>query len=528
MSTKPRHDDHSADAPTPGIIPALVRLYDRLAAEGDDELAPAGYSRQQVSFAIVLNKDGTLSSFAPVFVEEHRAGPKGRQESSGDASVKTIRRAAKLILPGQSKPSGSGINPRFLWDNAAYTLGYKPEDPKPARTREVFEEFRARHVALRDEIEDDGFRRVCKFLEWWRPAMAKAHKKLSELATNFGVFKMRGEDEYIHERAAVRRWWDSGGEARWTGRARAPDEPTDKKNAKKPGKNRKPTKGDQADTPVEPPKGALVRTVFSPVTGRQQPIARLHEPKIKNIAGAQSSGATLVSFNQSSFTSFGKEQGENAAIGAEDARKYCDALNLLTGRDAHRVRLAGDTIVFWSEGAPKAETFMGSALGGPDPGQEARDEYLRALSGLPVSELGRGWGSPQTPFYILGLSPNMSRLSVRFWLVSTVGAVVSHVARHHQHLRIQPEPDDHMRPLTIRDIINETAMPSGKPGFPDEETVMPGLTTGVARAVLTGGPYPRALLAGIINRCRVEGLADGQTRTDWRRAMYRRCAVIRA
>ena len=47
------------------------------------------------------------------------------------------------------------------------------------------------------------------------------------------------------------------------------------------------------------------------VTGRYAPMARLH-PSIKGVSGAQSTGASMVSFNAPAFCSFGHEQGANA------------------------------------------------------------------------------------------------------------------------------------------------------------------------------------------------------------------------
>ena len=48
-------------------------------------------------------------------------------------------------------------------------------------------------------------------------------------------------------------------------------------------------------------------------------IARLHEPKIKGVAGAQSAGALLVSFNAPAYESYGKSQSYNAPVGAAAA-----------------------------------------------------------------------------------------------------------------------------------------------------------------------------------------------------------------
>ena len=46
------------------------------------------------------------------------------------------------------------------------------------------------------------------------------------------------------------------------------------------------------------------------VSGRHGPLARLH-PSIKGVVGAQSSGASLVSFNAPAFCSYEHEQGAN-------------------------------------------------------------------------------------------------------------------------------------------------------------------------------------------------------------------------
>ena len=74
-------------------------------------------------------------------------------------------------------------------------------------------------------------------------------------------------------------------------------------------------------------------------------------PAIKGVNGAQSSGASIVSFNQDSFNSYSKAQGENAPMSDEAAFAYTTLLNHLLRRDpANRQRLTvGDTtVVFWA------------------------------------------------------------------------------------------------------------------------------------------------------------------------------------
>ena len=50
------------------------------------------------------------------------------------------------------------------------------------------------------------------------------------------------------------------------------------------------------------------------ITGERGPVENIH-PSIKNVQGAQSSGAALVSFNAPAFCSYGKEQNYNAPTG---------------------------------------------------------------------------------------------------------------------------------------------------------------------------------------------------------------------
>lgn len=479
------------------IIPALVRLYDDLAASGGENVAPKGYSEQKIAFEIVLNKNGTLHDIQPVSMTVKREFTK-KIKGESVTQAKSEEKPKPVLVPGQSKPSGSGINPCFLWDNAAYMLGFKPDDPKPERTRESFKAFRDKHAALAPEIKDPGFKAVCAFLDEWKPAQAKSYKntagqKLEDFAAGFGVFRLRADIEYIHQRAAVRAWWEEN------------PEPESEQNEQESGER-----------------------VPSLVDGSMQLIARLHEPKTKGVMGAQSSGAAIVSFNQLSFESYGKDQGSNAPVGVDDAFKYCTALNHLTTDDRHRVRIAGDTYVFWSEGRRSAvEGFFAGLFDDRSSSKEMSHDDLREVlrrvrQGLPVKELGE----PSTPFYVLGLSPNMSRLSVRVWLVSTVGEMASRLASHWNALDMEPRDERSDSMLSVARIVGETVPPKG--GFPDGGRVNPMLAAEVTRAILLGLPYPRSLLAGVIDRARIEGLADSQSRNDYRDAQHRRCAVIRA
>ncbi len=461
------------------IIPELVRLYDRLAAEGDQTLAPDGYSRQKISFKVVLKPDGGLHGLEPVQVSI----PSGRGGAPKSQPV-------AMLVPGQAKASGSGLNPGFLWDNAAYLLGFKADDEKPERTRKAFDAFRDRHLAVEKEINDAGFTAVARFLRAWEPGEAGGQLELKAITKHFGVFQICGELGFVHERPKVQSWWN-----------------------------------DQLDLP-EGNRGEPAPVAPSLVTGEFEPVARLHEPKIKGIANAQSAGALIVTFNKAAFSSYGKEQGHNAPVGESDAFKYCTALNRLTTDNRHRVHIGPDTYVFWTAGEQSMDNAMSGWFAAALDDSALTDERLQGImeavcGGAPITE----FGDLTTPFYVLGLSSNNARLAVRTWLASTIGEVAERVKRHHDGLAIEPTPGDRPR-LSIRSLVSETVPARG--GFPDEKAINPTLASGLARSILEGTPYQRALFSGVLNRVRLEGLVDRDKRKDWRAAGHRRCAIIRA
>jgi CRISPR-associated protein Csd1 len=449
------------------IVSALVDYYERLATDPTSDVAPYGWSRQKIGFVIVLNADGSLHAIEPPPSVE----PKSTRHFT-------------LIVPGQSKASGSGINPCFLWDNGTYTLGVIPEDRDEEWARKRFEKFRLKHLALEGAINEPAFSAVCAFLRSWSAAAVAEHAEEVERATGFGVFRMRTAHEYVHETQRVVRYWNGR-----VGKAR--------------------------DEPVEAP---------SLVTGAVETLARLHEPKIKGVRGSQSSGALLASFNLDAFESYKKEQGLNAPVGEQDAFRYCTALNGLLADGRRRVQVGDATTVFWSERPNPVEDITGCMIGSV----EDEDSVRRVEAFL--SSLRQGIGSStieeaETRFFVLGLAPNAGRLSVRFWLDGTVGTFAERLARHASALELDGAPDGYLFP-SIRCLVAETA--SAKSGWPDEERVPSVLAGEVARAVLGGLPYPRSLFTRVVERIRAEGFASAERRKDWRPAMHRRASLVKA
>ena len=126
-------------------------VHDRLEADPAYDVAPDGYSLQQISFVIVLEVDGTL-----VAIQDHRLG-EGAQ-----------RRAQIHRVPGHSKPPGAGINPCLFWDNTGYLLGYKAPDKDEEKAKKdseraikTFEASKDHHLAHEHSINHPAFSAIC-------------------------------------------------------------------------------------------------------------------------------------------------------------------------------------------------------------------------------------------------------------------------------------------------------------------------------------------------------------------------------
>ena len=386
------------------ILQSLNQLYERLAEDERYGLPTPGYSSQQITFRIVLHPDGRLHA-----IEDARDT---LTDTTRTGATRTRQVPKKMLLPGNAKPPGQGINPCILWDNSAYLLGYKKDDTKPERSALCAAASRDQHLALKNQINDPAFNAVCRFLQSWTMNDASVWKNQLDdfAATGFGVFQILGSNQFVHQTPAFRQWWASRS---------------------------------------EPTAHAMVLAPCL-VTGEVAPIARLAEPAIKGVNGAAPGGAKLASFNLNAFESYGKEQTYNAPVSEHATFQYCNALNaLLSGPQCHRHRIViGDaTTVFWTERETTTESLFAKFLGGEiNSLVNDQDPLLHSKLTTFLSILRKGGRAsidelrddPTTKFFILGLSGNVTRLSVRFWHVSSISQMLDRLTAHFEALRIKP------------------------------------------------------------------------------------------
>ena len=241
------------------------------------------------------------------------------------------------------------------------------------------------------------------------------------------------------------------------------------------------------------------------ITGQTSRTALTH-PSIKGVRGAQSSGASLVSFNAPAFCSYGHEQGENAPVGEYAAFAYTTALNALLADRKHCKMLSDTTVVCWAENAGQAYADLGvmALFGVPADAGVQEEDVSRALALLAkgqACEFLEQTLLPDQHVYFLGLAPNAARLSVRFFLRDSLRQFASHIRAHEAALEIVRPGYDARESLSVWDLARETARRGSDGKYSDPAAQLAG---DLLRAVLTGGRYPATLLNGITLRIRAE------------------------
>ena len=428
------------------ILQALVHLYDELCKQG--KIAEEGWGIAKVSHRIVLDEDGHLQGI----VSAKKKVQRGRKE---------IEVPSEMIVPLPVTRS-SGVKANFLCDNSSYFFG-KDDKGKPIRAKQCFEAAKEKHHQILDDCESKAARSVLRFFDTWDVDKAAENPILKEnwddIATSNFIFQVDGRD--VLEDEAVRAAWNRCSESDETG--------TDKE------------------------QGICL------VTGKEnQPISILH-PKIKGVQGAQSSGANLVSFNATAFCSYGYDgmQGENAPVSERAAFAYGTALNHLLADKAHAKQMGDTTVVYWSEHAIDAcqDCFMSflsdTADGMDDVTLDSIMEKMR--NGLPASLEGVEI-SPDEPFYILGLSPNAARISVRFFLRNTFGETMAHMMAHQERLALSG-PAWESGKIPLWKLIKAAENPNS-----DKSGLSPLLAGSLMRSILQDSPYPEALFRHVMMR----------------------------
>ena len=444
------------------ILQELNNYYERLLADPNREVPARHWSVEKASWELRLSSEGKLLGAYPL--------------TQGEG--KELRKFMSLRVPEHTTRCGTGMLPFFLCDNPAYLLGY---DEK--RGPEKLASARALHEGVLAGCEDEGAQAVLRFFERDDRDSNLDETVRSELveAGGFAVFRLEGDRSLLHDRPAVVAAWASycDGQA----------------------------------------KGEVVGQCA--VTGEKAPLARLF-PQVTGVPGAQSAGASLVSFNLQSFESYGKSQAYNASVSEAAAFNAGSALRQLCADAGHRVRIGETTVVFWADRPASIEDKVVLAMLDPDElDRTAEDpkavESVRAAldsmeRGLPLQGV-----DIDTRYFVLGLAPNAARLAVRFFETSTLGRMAENFG---EYLRDVGMVD--VRARSLRTLLLQTAPMGASDQLPST------LVNGCMEAMLTGRAFPQALYYAALSRMR----SDHARRNSWdmgqRAALLKACLVRKA
>lgn len=427
------------------ILQALAQLYERRSLDPDParRLPSPGLEEKDLPFIVELRADGR-----PIQLRDTR-----------QLDGKKLRAQSFVVPQGVKKTSGVLAN--LLWETAEYALGVSSKGDSP-RLREQAAAFRARVQALEAHAGGDaGLTALIAFLAAPQLDILKASPHWAAMLNVNALvsFELQGDADFlICQRPAVQSAIKAFAASQ------------------------------------SPSEQALCL-----VDGQMRPIARLHSA-IKGVWGAKSAGANIVSFNLDAFDSYGKAQGQNAPVGEDAMFAYTTALNaLLERKSRNRVQVGDASTVFWAD-APHpfdgdftlADLFAESD--NPDKGRDAvRALYAAAHSGAMPAE------QADTRFFVLGLSPNAARISIRFWLPRMRFAELApRLVQHFDDIRIVRCFDSDPATPSLFRLLTSVALQGKADNIPSR------LAGEWMRAILEDLSPPAGLLNAAVQRCKAE------------------------
>ncbi len=423
------------------ILHALKEYYDRRAADPDSGIAPEGFEIKELQFLIVIDRNGRF-----INIEDTR-------EKVGNKLI-----AKKYLLPRSEKRSGSKsyATTFLLWDHIGYLLGLPETDAKSEKQHHTW--LNSLKTLPPELLSDEGVSAVVKFYETGEIKKVLESPQVEDClkAPQCNMAFSLVSDVPVPCRKAVQEYVK--------------------------------TSLNKSDSPGDQEAG---KTGICLITGEEGVIARTHgrtpiNKDTKSLVGIQ---------KKSGYDSYGKEQGYNAPIIKSSEFAYVTALNALLKSSNQRLNIGNTTMVFWSEDQSSFESDFSSFFKEPpkdDPAvsvDKIKSLFESVKSGAYLDDTG------DTMFYILGLSPNSARISVRFWHTDTIARYAERIMRHFEDFSIIKPPGEPEYYSVWRTLVNIATQDKS-------ENILPNLTGDFMRSILEGTPYPATLLQAALRRIR--------------------------
>lgn len=418
------------------IFQSLISLYDRLVESEQETVPPYGFSVEDIGFVITIDSQGKLI---------------GQPEDLRIQINATTYDFRTSVVPYTNqvnvRANAAAKTPNFFVDKADYIFGMSGHSKKDVHHKY----FKNLIDDVCGESDDEGVLAVKAFLSTWNPEKSGQLTNWREMCGTYGkwvAFRLQGDSEFVHERLEVKRLWA------------------------------------EFVTSKEFTRG------ISLLDGE------VHDLQPQYAQFKFGSGASLVSFNEVAYESYGKKKGANAPISVEAEFKSSSALKFLLRSQTQRIRIGDATVVFWAERASPVETFFGQIMNPAIEDLTAAipvQQFLQAIShGVFPNDIEK---DKDIRFYILGFSLNKARLALRFWHVCSVSELMSRFKDHFNNLKMEHSDRDILFP-GVWHLLKETAR--------DYKGISPLLGGALTRSILCGTPYPQGLHQGVLGRIRAD------------------------
>lgn len=452
------------------ILRALCDYYDYLVANKSEDIVPIGYQTVLVNGTFEIDSEGRLTRIVTYDEPRHQT------------------------VPARKKAS-SGIVPSFLFGKSDYLIGLSKNDSKKdiKRAIDCFIAMRTYHTNILSDIvkRNQCANAIVRFFNATPDELLKneAVRRNIETLEHRGtyVLSVRIDGKIVNPMndIEIRKAWETY----------------------------------RKDT-IEHMEKAICL-----VYGNNVPIAITH-PVIKGINGAQPSGASLVAFNFPAGESYGrvKAQGMNAPVSMLAADKYTAALNYLLSQPNHHVTIGNLTIMYWSLSAmdDNESDIIHIGLTGIEiqSDHQQRTQYTldQIMHKLAKAEKLQSQANTfDDEFYILGLKPNSSRLSVQFFFHDSFGSFLNNIEKHYKRTNIIHN-DRFQEKLSPYDMLAHISVPNANK---NGNVMSNKIASSLIKSILLDVPYPNMLYFQCIQR-----IARTQHNHD-RKVTYRQAAIIK-
>ena len=463
------------------LIKALCDYYDILSEKG--EVLPAGYSKVNIHYLISLTESGQVDEI--IDCQKTELIPSGKK-------MKEKKVPVEMVMPQRTEKPG--INANIAEHRPLYIFGLNLDKEKltpndrTEKARKSHKDFVEKNLKFMEDIHSPVVEAYKKFISLWEPEKEVENKWILGLGkdyqnANFAFCLSGSPDCLLHEDPELKTKW----------------------NKKYLEKNEESDKTKMAQCAI---------------LGQTEPIARIHS-KIKGVYGGLATGSVLIGFNNESENSYGNEQSYNSNVSEQAMRKYTEALNYLLSSSKHKATLDDMTIIFWAMSSQEAyeDLFMKLLLEKQDQmGASQTEDMLKEL----LTDAGKArileeriqsvdMIDPKVDFYMLGLKPNSSRLSVKFMIKRKYADVLWNIARFQRDLQVS----EVFRSIALWQIKKEMISPKSK-----NDKVNPALMSKMLESIIYGREYPQFLLETMVRRVKTD---EGSAKLN-----YIRAGVIKA